>query len=109
MSIRNDLRPRDASVCRDLASWLEEQAHLLRLHADDLDASALHDWRRTFQVWRSGKFARALIHNGMPEPAAISTTAMRLKVEEKTVAAQLRFQMQAAKKRARSRQQKEAP
>ncbi|MGD1880001.1 MAG: hypothetical protein ACFB13_21165 [Kiloniellaceae bacterium] len=108
MELRNNILPRDADACRDLADYFEAQARALRDHARGLETAELFDWRKTIKVWRSGKFARALCANGMPETLAITTTARRLLVEESTVSAQMRFQQTQARKRAEARRNAEA-
>ena len=108
MVFRNFNFPRCPDTCRDLADYFEAQARDLRHHARGLESAELHDWRRTFKVWRSGKMARALAENGMPESLAVTTTARRLDVEPVTVTAQLKFQKDKAVKRQRDRQERGA-
>jgi len=84
------------------------EAQALRDPARDIEAAEPLDWRRTFRLWRSGKTARALIANGMPEAQAVATTARRLLTEPKTVTAQLQFQEKAARKRTLKRRDNEA-
>lgn len=104
---RNEIIPQDAEACRDLANYFEEHARQLRDHAHRLEVAELQDWRRTFKVWRSGKMARALVANGMPEAIAIKTTARRLNLERETVWAQYQFQEDRARQRARKRRDSE--
>lgn len=105
--LTNDHLPRDPDVCRDLATYFEAQARALREHARGLEAAELFNWRKTMKVWRSGKLARAFIENGMPEGLAVASTARQLLLEERTVAAQLRFQRIKAQARAADRRNNE--
>lgn len=107
MSGRNDLVPRCPDLCRELADYYEAEARYLRTHARGLESAELHEWRRNIRVWRSGKMARALAENGMPQKLAVNTTARRLQIEPETVTAQVRFREAQMRKRHKERRENE--